>query len=286
MNQNTLDSSTTKHLSEIELEAFISMPASEATRDLRLHLVNCEDCRVKLQLLQNTQQFIQNHATALCQSNDNQTSELKAQLHQITHELAMEAAMEHREPAGNNKPSISLLQSLSTYLSGLRQTLRQWHNSWLAIPSTALATLAAAWLFIGFNSSYVATDSSELLSFQDSDGLILQPITQDKPGLGFFHQSRKPTITTYAGFSVRRIKAAGLFEVSWPPVIGAEAYNIALYEVVNNNKREIERANINGNTWQVKADRLTSGRLYRLELSGKTQTNSRFRHNGGFIFAE
>lgn len=286
MNRNHSDSSTIKHLNELELEAFISTPMGDTSADARLHLINCEDCRLKLQLLQNTQQLIQEHSTTLCYSNSNEASELKAQLHQITHELAMESVMEHPASPQNNPPSKPLLQHLTSPLRKFKRSVLEWSNSWLAVPTTAMATLVAAWLFMDFNSGYVATDNIELLSFQDSDGLILQTTTQDKPGLGFFHEARKPTITTYAGFSVQHIKTSELFEVSWPPVTGAETYNIALYEVVNSNKREVERASTNNNTWQIKADKLSSGRLYRLELSGSTQNNSKFRYNGGFIFAE
>ncbi len=270
---NILEQST-QHLNEEELSAFVANPSSNDFAALRLHIANCPDCREKTQKLQNSQNIVKAFVETI---STQPASDLKARLHATTHELAMSKLAVPVEPQASNPKT---QKKKAPWLSNILQAKIHW----FALPATAMASVLAAWILLAPPSAIISGESnnqSQLVSFQDTQGLIFQK--QPQPGLGFFHQSDQQ-VQPYSGFEIKLNPDKGTVAIKWPKINGVTRYQISLQEVSNNVSTELTSTQTEGTMWQAEQSLLSPGTLYRLHLSGRTDSELSFHYSGGFVF--
>lgn len=274
--QSNILQQSSQHLNEEELSAFVDDPTASEYAALRLHIAGCGDCREKTRLLQESQHIVKDYAQTICTP---PVSDLKSRLHATTHELAMQELPGVKGHSHRNKTS---KPKKSSWLSAV------FHMkiNWLAVPATAVASMLAAWIMLtphGATPTTEHTNSSQLVSFQDTQGLVFQKQVQPQPGLGFFHQSDQ-NIQPYTGFDIKLNPGEGTIAITWPKIDGVTHYQISLQKVSNNVSTELTRTQTEGTLWQVEQSLLTPGTLYRLHLSGRTAAELSFHYSGGFVF--
>lgn len=264
------------HLNEEELNTFVNNPANADATALRLHIATCRDCSEKVSLLQDSQNIVKANADVISSL---PSSDLKSRLHAATHELAMKAALSTSETKATSKTK------KDSSLSSLFSSLFSFEVNWLTIPATAMASILAAWVFISPTNEAPtgAGNQVQLVSYQDSQGLIFQKQQLPQPGLGFFHQSDQ-TVQQYSGFDIKLNTDNNTVAIKWPKIDGVTQYQISLFEVANNVSKEISKTQTEGTLWQVEQSLLSPGMLYRLHLSGRTESELSFHYAGGFVF--
>lgn len=271
-------STTDQHLSEEALQHFAQAPEQEGLQQQRLHLLECQDCLCKLQNLQSLESLVKRHADVI--SSDAQTSALKSQLHELTHQYAMENALE-----SSTKGSASSLTQRLLSLFDIRTPI-------LAVPTAATAAFLFALVIFAPDDSNresgiersIESEIANIASFQDSKLLALNK-PQAQPGLGFFHGDGKAErlVPNYEGFNIKSDSSAEFIEISWQAIDQINRYNVTLYEISNNVRQQIKQTNTEQTHWQISRSDVQAGQLYRLTLSGNTHDNLSFRHTGGFV---
>lgn len=255
------------HLTESEMHMFIRNPDDSTLHRARQHLLHCHECRDKIDRMINVETLILENAAQI--SLNHSTSAFKTQLHQLTHQFAMEDKLSQRQ-----------------HNSGILSTFRTWVASMvkikapaLAIPTTAAATFFMALLLVNGSPN----SSPSVVSFQDTDALVF--IKPSAPGLGFFHQAAEPhhVEQNFPGFTVEWNETSSYFEVRWPAINKVTQYHVELLELSQNVRQRIDETNTQDTSWKIEKSRVTPGKLYRLTLSGITEDSLQFHHSGGFI---
>ncbi len=264
---------TAQHLSEQELHAFSFAPDGERFQAVRLHLATCDTCRVKLQSLQEMEALLTQNLDIIC--SDTRQSPLKTQLHELTHQFAMEAEtprdVTHEHVRAQDKPS---------WFMRIKQ-LFDIKMPVIAIPATAFASFVFAFLMFTADNSV----KKNIVGFQDSNALVLSQQRQPTPGLGFFHQpgNEERIIPEYSGFNVQVDNSGHYIEIHWPAIINAESYTVELSEISNSVSQHVSQVSTENTTWKINRNSVRPRQLYRLKLTGTTTDKYTFRHTGGFV---
>ncbi len=266
-----MNSPLSTHLSESEIHMFARSPDDSALHAARRHLLECEECRKNVDRSCNTETLILENIELLSlesSASARPRSELKSQLHQLTHQFAME---DNLSSTGDRQFFSILVREIKSLFSVKTPVI--------AVPLTAAATFILAFIFLGTPSSQVPT----VLAYQDSNALVF--VKPSNPGLGFFHQAEKPSRIdqNFSGFTVTWDEQSSYIKIRWPNIDNATGYRVELLELSQNVSQQIEATNTHENQWKIKKSRVTPGTLYRLSLSGITHDNLQFHHSGGFI---
>lgn len=258
------------HLSEEQLHELSRNPDRPDLASYRLHIASCSLCREKLDLLQNMQSKIYEHAEAISAVSSN--SSLKAKLHASSHQYAVDVSLE----SNNNQASLKTNKesSSSSWLASLLQ---------IKIPAFSAPAIAAASFMFAFVFINAPSETKNgVTSFQDSNVLVLQA-PPSKPGLGFFHQDglNEKLVENYSGFQV--VSEGKYINIRWQAIAEAVKYKIELFEISDGVSQSVKKLDTASTSWQLDREQLRPGQLYRLNLTGTTSDNYRFRHTGGFI---
>ncbi|MFL0804552.1 MAG: hypothetical protein K6L81_12600 [Agarilytica sp.] len=262
-----------QHLSEQELHGLSHAPDEAGFHTLRLHLATCHKCRSKLQSLQEAEALLTQNLDIIC--SDARQSPLKTQLHELTHQFAMDeqTSLDPESAPATRRNTPSWLQRVRT-LFDLKMPV-------IAVPATAFASFVFAFLMFTPDNSI----EKSVVGFQDSNALVLTQQRQPTPGLGFFHQQGKEDriVPEYAGFNIQVDDSGRFIAIHWPAIVNAESYTVELLEISNNVSQHVSQVNTESTTWKINRNSVRPGQLYRLKLTGMTTDKYTFRHTGGFV---
>ncbi len=261
-----------QHLNEEELHNFVGNPEMEEFSCLRLHIVNCSECREKIELMQSMEVFAREQAHVIAMQPG---GELKAKLHEVTHRIAMEAS----ELEKSTQPKEKGLRSSGRF-SWLKSLFAVEVN-WLVLPATAMASFFAAWMLIA--PAKLGSPEHQLVSYRDTQGLVFQQQQLPQPGLGFFHPIDQK-MEHYAGFDISLNGESHTVVIKWPAIDGLVAYNLVLNEVSNNVSKSLTSVKTEDTQWDIDQSLLQPGVLYRIHLSGVTTSDLHVQYSGGFVF--
>ncbi|MFL0801611.1 MAG: hypothetical protein K6L80_14250 [Agarilytica sp.] len=262
-----------QHLNEQELHAYTRAPDAADFQALRLHLASCNACRTKVQSLQEMETLLTQNANIIC--SDTRQSSLKTQLHELTHQFAMD-----EQVSLNDKPILVPKRNKPSWLQGLK-ALFDVKMPIIGVPATAFASFVFAFLMFTSDNSM----EGSVVGFQDSIALVLTQQQQPTPGLGFFHQPQKEEriVPEYAGFKVKSDNSGRFINIHWPAIENTEHYTIELLEISNGVSQHVSQVSTENTTWKIHRNSIRSGQLYRLKLTGTTTDKYTFRHTGGFV---
>jgi len=306
------------HPDSEQLTAYLRAPQANDYRDLRLHLVNCRDCRQQVNLLSDLHNNLpvldsDQHQQAVAQHNelhevlqsqliekyvDGQLSQterqrvkrlldenpqaMKAAIHYTVHSNCMprELAGDSGSPAlaGSGNADADRPVGKLDWLSILRRCLHVRTPLWLTVPTTATVASLLSLMLISQPGSY--TQNDHIVAYQDNPVIQFKP-AQALPGIGFFSNANK--ISKPYGKISAGLSRDKQIQLAWPGVDNALSYTVQLK--IFRDGKPISVGKLTTTMTQASFSRADNdtGHRYVWQLTGKTGDERVFSTRGGFI---
>jgi hypothetical protein len=294
---------TTPHPTLESLSGYILSPQDEAYRDVRQHLMDCDQCRLRSDRLSALTQQIQHQVplyktqpetaekdlgtdsiiqqslsmteaqrTAVKQS----PTALKAALHSLTHSAAMQRGLQSpTTPATFNEKNTSLQQP------GFMERLQQWFKglnpAWIGVPATAVLLFALTVFFLPMQNH----GTFIVAAYQDNPVVTFQPSDAQRPGIGFF--SNIPSHSQ--AFAPVRIHIGNnnTLTLQWPAVTKVVDYTVQISIIENETQTQLLLQTTNKLQVRFTGFKPRKGKRYTWRITGSTSDKQRFEAEGGFV---
>ena len=267
-----------------QLLAYAETPEADEFHTIRDHILTCQACRIAIErgVTLTSQLKAVGHDMISDEGNTKADLDLKAALHQLTHESAMQRelsqAQSSPEPAKQNK----LKEILDTGLGWLTQSRPIWATASVSCLLLIIPLMLSNQFFNQQGHSTI--DAVQFISYQDSTDIILTDPENPQVGLGFFHQA-EDRVGTFTGLEINALDSQTL-DITWPPVLEAQEYEITIFSLEHGARKAIQTVKSGTNHVSLSRVDLHTNLRYEWELSGPTKTNHHFKTSGGFIIKD
>ncbi|MDH5445344.1 MAG: hypothetical protein OEY52_07290 [Gammaproteobacteria bacterium] len=292
---------TTHHPDADQLNNYICDPGSNEFRQVRLHLMECIDCRAEVDMLMNLKSnlgsinipsidagnkqaldldMLDRHLNSELNATEQQQLEdiikkepqaMKSALHYVSHRVSMDK--------GTVDTNWTQPQHSGSRFSDL---FKSWFSVkwpvWMSVPITAIAASVFTIMLVPLPVNM--TGSPAVIAYQDNPVIQFKK-EQTLPGIGFFSGANK-TAQPYGKLKVT-LQGENTALLHWPEVENAESYTMHLK--IYKQGRQISAGKHTTSKPQAKFTRVPgdTGHRYVWNLSGKTSNGQLFSAKGGFI---
>lgn len=296
----------TQHPTLETLSSYILSPQEQEFRDLRRHLVSCQQCRQRTDqlsaLTRQLQQEIPLYRTdcseieeasyrpfpgeTLTETQRNTLKQsptaLKAALHSLTHSAAMQREMQRPSTTSTTADTVVRQKTSVKSESFIHwwKHLFNWHHpAWISVPVTAVLVFALTLTLtpqLRQNSS-----SAYITAYQDDPVVTFQAAGSQHPGIGFFSNvpsTRKPFSPVNVAMNTHNN-----LELHWPAIEKAIDYTVQIARIEGTSPTQLFQQTTTGTQIQFTNFTPYSGHRYTWTLTGKTSDGQRFQAQGGFV---
>jgi len=305
------------HPSAEQLSLYMESPESNEHRDIRQHLMHCEDCRNRVDHLTQLELDIKHYAPRftsqlelrddndflierfvdgqLAQSQRAKTEQrihsdpgaLKTALHYAVHAAAMRENIDTMSATMSvNVESMTGESGRLGTTTGLLQRILaslQWSTpAWTIAPASLVLAAIISYTFFTTIGNSVFQDQPRIVAFQDQAVLKFQQTTMPSGSIGFFHDAQTHS-EPFSGMHIQLDRKNSL-NFSWPAVSNAADYTLALYDNQHGDLALVAQQTANQTNVQLQNLTLTRHGHYTWKLSGRTHQGVRFQSQGDFIY--
>lgn len=307
---------SSNHPDAEQLSAYLAEPTANRFSQLRMHLLDCHDCRSELDFLSALKEHLPGLNTETYQQSlgssddfsrmvDRQEIEqfvdgklddesggymqnilrengqaLKMALHYASHSACMK-----RELGENRKAESITEQHLANSTTTWSQTKRKFHQwlttrlpFWLTIPIGA--SMAGLLIIALLPQSTQIARTETVVAYQDNPVIQFRK-SKELPGIGFFSNANKFT-KPYDNINVV-VKNKSVVEISWPAVAKAVAYTLNLKQFKKGQQVLVDKVTTAENHASLRRLDNDAGQRYIWHLQGKTTDGNLFSAKGGFV---
>ncbi|MBV1883597.1 MAG: hypothetical protein KUG82_18290 [Pseudomonadales bacterium] len=272
-----------------QLLAYAETPEADEFHTIRDHLLTCQICRIAIErgVTLTSQLKAVGHDMISDEGKTTADLDLKASLHQLTHESAMQRELSNKQLSHTQSSSkLTKRNTLTEILNIGLGWLTQSRPIWATASVSCLLLIIPLMLSDQFfnQQGHSTIDAVQFISYQDSTDIILTDPEQPRVGLGFFHQA-EDRVGTFTGLEINALDSQTL-DITWPPVLEAQEYEITIFSMEYGARKAIQTVTSETNHVSLSRVDLHTNRRYEWELSGPTKTNHHFKTSGGFIIKD
>ena len=296
----------TQHPTLETLSGYILSPQHQDYREVRQHLVSCEQCRLRSDRLGALTRQLQRQVPLIKTGNTEQAEHdlpeldgqpltaaqlstvkqspaaLKAALHRLTHSAAMQRDLQAARAERSHSTSVGTTKVERKQQKGLAQRLQQWFSganpAWLGVPVTAVLVFA---LTVTLMPSFNQSGNVLVTAYQDNPVVSFQPAGAQRPGIGFFSNvpsSNQPFTPVQIS-----VQDNDTLLLQWPAIANAVDYTVQVAMIEGETHVQLLQQITDKPQIRFTAFTPRKGKRYTWTISGRTRDGQRFRAEGGFV---